>query len=775
MQRSGSARLLPRPVPTADTVAAEAGTNPAENLLRVALAHPECVGGATIAAKDGRARIRLDMNVEMPLHMKDDGVSASGVRTCEPVVLELPPSYPWQSPRFYLRDNFPRSFPHLLPFSETPRPCLVDGDQDEFFLQFGLVEYGVFQLIEQLAVWLRKAAISDLIDPNQGWEPMLRRDFRDVIELDAETVRKAVTKQGGWAAWKGRFFRRGLLSETLNVGAEAWVSTKGERTPLRRKPNDKGFTLTQHNDDLASGNTVVGVIWPDKNADGSPRISAIYMPEDVDTLDGLRARAAELGCERGLKAFLSNLERSFQGMHLAAPIPVGIVLCVRRPVPLIGSDSDIEVLPYMVEIRAEQDRVSLFAQGSAEPVGPAVHYQTLTAPLLRSLSGAPTRPALAMLGCGSVGSKLALHAARAGQEIAAVSDEASLRPHNMARHALGTDHLTSNKAEAVAKELAGFGLKAAVHRGNLGFDLRIPELRKQILPKQAGAVINSTASLFVREALTAAADSRMRARLFEVALFGRGRGAFLLADGKQHNPSHCDLMAEMYATLDGTRAANLLFDPAEGLAEVQIGQGCGSLTMKVDDACLSLMTASLSHEIDRALDEPSDAGLIVVGTKEEDGPATAWTRFVVPAFETVPIAGSDGWELRLSKRVAERIRSEAGACPSVETGGVMIGLTSARLRTVTVVDLLEAPGDSQRSASLFVLGTQGLHAAIEGRHERSGRTLFDVGTWHSHLQDLGPSPTDWKTAADLAAERTPPSILLIRTPKRFFAIVSGEK
>lgn len=101
----------------------------------------------------------------------------------------------------------------------------------------------------------------------------------------------------------------------------------------------------------------------------------------------------------------------------------------------------------------------------------------------------------------------------------------------------------------------------------------------------------------------------------------------------------------------------------------------------------------------------------------------------------------------------------------------MIGCTSARLRTVTVVDLLDAPPDSKRSASLFVLGTHGLHAAIEARHEASGKTLFDVGTWHSHLQDAGPSGTDWNTAAELAAERTPPSILLIATPRRFHALM----
>jgi hypothetical protein len=47
-----------------------------------------------------------------------------------------------------------------------------------------------------------------------------------------------------------------------------------------------------------------------------------------------------------------------------------------------------------------------------------------------------------------------------------------------------------------------------------------------------------------------------------------------------------------------------------------------------------------------------------------------------------------------------------------------------------------------------------------------------VGTWHSHLSETGPSQTDWRTAAELAAERAPPSVLLIVTPTRFHALVA---
>jgi hypothetical protein len=90
---------------------------------------------------------------------------------------------------------------------------------------------------------------------------------------------------------------------------------------------------------------------------------------------------------------------------------------------------------------------------------------------------------------------------------------------------------------------------------------------------------------------------------------------------------------------------------------------------------------------------------------------------------------------------------------------------------VTVVDLIPAPPDSLRSAALFVLGTKGLKAAIKARHRLSGNTLFDVGTWHSHLADHGPSSLDRATARQLAAERPPPSVLLITAPSRLYALM----
>ena len=263
----------------------------------------------------------------------------------------------------------------------------------------------------------------------------------------------------------------------------------------------------------------------------------------------------------------------------------------------------------------------------------------------------------------------------------------------------------------------------------------------------------------------------LKPRLVEAALFGLGRGAFLLVEGADHNPTLCDLVAELYATVNSARLRRLLFDRAYGLSEVQIGQGCSSLTMPMTDMRLSAMTAGLSEVLLDAMQLEQADGRIIVGETAETGPDSTWSQWAVAPFEVIPIESSEDWTLRISQRVLEQIRREIGRYPKVETGGVIIGTCSARLKAVTVVDLLQAPPDSVRTASRFILGTSGLKKAIAERHRDSGGTLFDVGTWHSHLDDQGPSPLDRRTARELAEERPPPAVLLIATPRQLSAIM----
>jgi hypothetical protein len=742
-----------------------------EQFLLAARTHAECRAGRLIEPDDEGCLIELDLNVEMPIDYKVDGVSPNGVRTTETVTVRLWPDYPWSPPSFYLRSDFPRDLPHLQPgpLTELPRPCLIDGNPREYFFQFGLVELGVFHLVHQLVLWLQRAAEGTLIHHGRGWEPTLRRDLSSVVAVDAEACRAAVDHNGGYRVLKARFFRSGSDDSLIGRDARIWLNVSQEHVPLKRDDN-KLFMRRQQNG-ASSGDTICCLIWPDKLPSGGDFVAGSYMPETVDIYGGLLARADELHCGRALRVFLDNLERCFKGFDLEAPIPVGIILCARRPCPLVGSQSNIELLPYAFEIRAMKQRSSLLATEDDEPVVPVMQIDATNPTLLRNVSDAPLVPPVAMIGCGSVGSKMAMHLARSGTTISVVSDNGSLRPHNMARHALARAEYASSKASELAKELEQLGQSPAVQQGDAVTDLAARETRKIVLPREAGYAINTTASLSVREALSALAAKDIKPRLAEAALFGRGDGGFLLLEGSSHNPTLSDLVAELYAGITDDRLRKLLFDPSFGLAEVQIGQGCGSLTMPMTDMRLSAMTAALTEEFVGCTQNTIAAGLIIIGSKAETSSDTKWQRQDVSPFEVVDIEGPEGWTIRLSQSALKKIRTEVALYPTVETGGVLIGMCSARLRAITVVDVIDAPPDSERSASIFVLGTQGLKAAIKARHRASGNTLFDVGTWHSHLADQGPSALDRATAKKLVMERPPPSVLLIAAPTRLYSLM----
>jgi hypothetical protein len=739
--------------------------------MAAAIRHPQCRDARIARVTDGAACIELDLDVEMPLHMKADGASENGVRRVETAAVSLGPSYPWSSPTFYLRADFPRALPHLQPGppDALPRPCLVDGNQREYFFQFGLVEAGVFHLVHQLVLWLQHAAEGALIDPQQGWEPTLRRDLSDMLVIDAQSCRAMVDRQGGHRVLKSSYYRSGAVDARPSSGAAVLIEASMDTVPLKR--SDKDLFTARRVDDAGLGNTVCCVVWPDKLPDGKAFVAGSYMPETVTSLAALRARAAELRCDRALGAFFGSIERCFAGYVLERPVPIAIVLCARRPFHLIGSSSDIELLPYVLEVRAAKGRSSLFAAGDDEPVAPAMQLDQTNPVLLRSVSGAPETGPVAMLGCGSVGSKMAMHLARCGIEIPVLCDRGTLMPHNMARHALARPPLAVSKPSELARELALLGQSPKVHEADLVADLATREGRQAALPRRAAFAVNTTASLGVREALSALSPKDVKPRLAEAALFGRGHGGFLLVESAAHNPTLSDLIAELYATTHSVRVRSLLFDPAYGLAEIQIGQGCGSLTMPMTDMRLSSMTAGLTEVLVDVMQAPGDNGRIIIGATEEDSPDTRWHAQPVAPFAVIPIEPMEGWTLRIAPRVLDEIYAETARYPTVETGGVMIGMCSARLKAVTVVDLLPAPPDSVRAADRFVLGTKGLKNAIRARQDASGSTLFDVGTWHSHLADQGPSPLDRQTARDLAAERPPPSVLLIVTPGRPYALM----
>jgi hypothetical protein len=415
-------------------------------------------------------------------------------------------------------------------------------------------------------------------------------------------------------------------------------------------------------------------------------------------------------------------------------------------------------------------------------VHPVALRHEISQNLLRSISGidSPDDRTMVQIGCGSLGSKLALHMARAGLAPSIVVDNRTMSPHNAARHALVPTRDNFNilwmtsKAKALSEAIRGLGQTAnavTVDVVSLGTDHK--RLWK-IIPKKTWALVNSTASLAVRDTLATLSPETMAARVIETSLFTEGSVGLMTIEGPDRNPNTSDLILEAYTFIRSDETLRERFFGENGNLEHQeIGQGCSSATMVMPDADISLFSASMARKLlGMRQRELPNAGQVLIGQLDEDGISLTWKTEVIGPYYIVQPDNDTAWQVRVSPRAHEKIIAECAQYTDVETGGIIMGSASEIRKTITITDIIPAPVDSERFAAMFVLGISGAKKLVEDYAAPTGHALHCVGTWHSHLQDTGGSTRDYETAAMVAAKIALPAVLLIKTPSGYHAILA---
>ena len=749
----------------------EADDAVARALLLIAR-HPQVESIQNVdSGTDAGSVVDVVFNVNLASQWRAIGQSPTGVYAREVVRYAFPRSYPLDPPVISLRDNFDRRRPHMQPFlfHGRPVPCICDQP-----LVHLLHAQGLAGVLNQTALWLDRAAANELIDPAQGWEPSRRDSLDDVIIADAAALRQLVRRTEGHAylpfeyiAFEGTFGR----AVSGSVGAESTV--------FNRETVPKLFEAIPLAD-VVRGRSVALVIWPGKNSSGEPIVSDEYTPEDVVDIAGLRRRAAAAGCQNVLAAQVSWIERSLSRGYNGAPITVAVVLCIRRPFHLIGIESNIELSPYMFEVTpARQLRIP-----ESTAVRPAAHNDVITVSLLQRMSGddePSDRLQWTLLGAGSIGSKLALHLTRAGRAPTRLIDSRAMRPHNAARHALipSRNHRellwARNKVGLLEDAIAALDQTATSFPEDAVSILQSKHRCRRAWPTDTWAVVNATGSIRVREALSGAPIDKLWSRVIELALFSAGAVGWITIEGPNRNPSTGDLAAEAYAvSAADERLRKLVQNGERQLNTRAIGEGCGSTTMVMSDGRLSMFAASMGEAIlhRQRTSLASAHGEILLGAVDEDGVSLVWTTKNVEPVRVGRPDNSTRWRIRVHSRAHEAIEREIARWPGVETGGIIIGRVSEASRTFNVTDVLPAPPDTKRSASEFVLGTEGVPQMLREQGERAGWTLYCLGTWHSHLGATPPSDVDKATAVSVALARLAPSLLLISTPAGYRGLVA---
>ena len=748
--------------------------------LRRALAsvatHPAVysIGSPSSDHNSGVTSVDVTFDVSLPSEWRRCGHSPSGVRSREIVRFEFPAGFPLKAPSPLLRPDFNRNLPHMQPWltEGRPVPCVHDGDLAELILRDGLAGF-----VNQTAVWLERAALGTLIDPDQGWEPVLRDSYPDHLIADGDGLGGLVTGNGGYKFLRLDYLRTAVNGQVHFVhgqvsAATADVTPAGMFSVFAEGPVHPSLQFS-------AGKSVALVVWPGKQPSGTPIVADTYLPEAVTSVEGLKERAETYGCRASLSNALHWMEQCLRTHPPEGPFCLAVILLARRPYNVIGTQSPIELCPYVLDIVSP----GLYINGDKTSVRPAGHRHAVSRSLLAQLSGIDSvreHPCWTLIGAGSLGSKLALHLARAGNGPAVVVDKSAMTPHNAARHALipttGDMHILwmAAKATLLCDSLRGLDHIANPVPSDATSILTSTKSTRAICPKGSWAIVNATASVAVREAL--ASSKEVATRVIETSLFSSGQVGVVTAEGPHRNPNTNDLIAECYALLaEDSTLSRIVFGPDNGIRPQSVGQGCSSLTMPMSDGRLSLFAAGMAEYLLRRQRDglPPEAGEVLIGALSCDGLGLRWqVATALPVIQTQCKAESGTWDVHIHQRAASKIRTEVERWPSAETGGVLIGRLSEVSRTVHVVDVLPAPKDSQRSASSFVLGTIGLRQHIENYSKAAGWSLYCLGTWHSHLSTGGPSPTDEATTRAVAIARVAPSVALIHTPAGYCAFLA---
>jgi integrative and conjugative element protein (TIGR02256 family) len=650
------------------------------------------------------------VNVNLPAVFIEEGITDIGVKNNELVRFKFSENFPFKAPHILLRDDFPRGFPHINPSTVNVNPCIFEGSPTELLQQAEWMN----GILNQLVDWLEKAASNSLLNYEQGWEP---------IRID---------NPAGWICYD----QYGILD-----------FLKNSLSDYKEVQYQKINRLLWVDFALGREKTKKAILCVTK----TQAIIDKYTPSKITTLSELYSYAKTIG--------ITNIQDSIEKCDLDNPNHdlLFCLLAVKRPCNLINSDSNTELLNFVIRKTKQRKK----KRRNLKRVLPdckvdMLHHIDLVSPkLLKRISGskqeiAKKQKAIAVVGCGSLGSKIALHLARNGNQPFHCIDNDIFLPHNNARHALSFTY-QQNKAELLALSI----------RSISGQD---PNTAKDALSadySNCRIIIDSTASHVVRSFLMR--DIELP-HIISMGLYNRGKFGILLIENKERSVRLSDLWAHLYLlAMEHTELHGMLFSSQQG--HILIGQSCSSNTLIMSDAVISLYAASFSLRIQNLIENGFPKVGEILFEKQGKYGTLLVEQFNIPNSIIVRPLRPKIWQTRLSAEVEKKMREQNENKRPNETGGILLGSVFLNAKTIVITDMLNVPSDSIETPSKFILGTEGLENHIKNIERKTNGKVTYLGTWHSHPSGGSASETDKQTSEKLLFVRDyEPTVCLIWTP-----------
>lgn len=404
------------------------------------------------------------------------------------------------------------------------------------------------------------------------------------------------------------------------------------------------------------------------------------------------------------------------------------MLALLRPTRIIDKDSRINYLCFRAK---SSDVLNDVREAHIEEVMIKDYPNLDTARRLSQTPGSIAEKRFVILGCGALGSKVALHLFRSGVDHLTLVDNDNLEPHNMCRHALLCTPLfeTTNKAELLKKAMNNMFLGVPDHIEAHTTDA-LSFLNSTDLSK-FDIIIDATASAAVLHGL----DTITFPVNTKVVRLGLSEGGSI---GISYiNTGSKRLLSDYYAEIlrqairDDDISNWLKQEKKNSLEDIRIGEGCHSNTMRISDDTISAHAASMSSVIRHIFEPPLHDGFMI-SIADDIFPGSMVTNWYdAPEFTEFHCENDKAWRVRIANQILIEIRTQTRIHGRNETGGYMYGHVDYKRNLIYVLSQF-IPSDSKHDISRLGLSKKGFKAFDKLVEDRTAHQLYYLGDWHSH-------------------------------------------
>lgn len=464
---------------------------------------------------------------------------------------------------------------------------------------------------------------------------------------------------------------------------------------------------------------------------------------------------------------------------------IPVVVAIRRPKQVIGYSSNIEFVNFFLELNKEDKNENKIINNI--PISFQSHNEPLSTEKAKIISGNfPKIKDSMIIGCGALGSKIAMHFIRNGCTEFLLLDNDSLSPHNLVRHSLLPEYEGINKAAALSKVI-----KNTFRNEELNEVIGIPKSAESFFDITDGKILPHLKWIFDFTASESflnyliSEKSLKHLKISRASISDQGNLGILLFEGPKRNPRIDDLLIMLYSKYENYP---FIFDWLHresgminsGKTIINVGIGCNSETTVLSDEVISSHAAYFAGVIKYESNKNTfdSKGYIYLNRIIDDGKYQIDTHNIeIEPFIETNALNDQSWEVRIKPSVINKIKCEMGIAMPFETGGVFIGCSNYKSKTIHVVDLITAPPDSLTNSICFFRGVYGLPEKVKEVNEQSGFQLGYIGEWHTH--PFGPdnlSNIDMNSVKKFKKEfeklSSPlPVFLLIATPTNILTYV----